>query len=228
MLDRGLLYIGTRLVFACLLLSALAASPAYATWYGSGYSRDNDDTSCSGAPKDPMGALFLGSAATDKVLGGDRGDIHYHTGWDEHPFEGNQRYQAFGFCVTNDGQVAQSAGGPNSRYHIRYWLSAYEYAPGRRSTASTPHHDLYIYECNPPFGKHGIDPGAVDRGDGYRREYGESGFDMGRKKLAAAFRNPHHHDVRQGYWGNTRSIKQCDGLYAGSNGTLTLMTVGRP
>jgi hypothetical protein len=174
-----------------------------------------------------MGALFLGSAATDKVLGGNSGDIRYHTGWTTHAGEQTQRYQAFGFCFPADGQVAQSAGPGRSRFHIRYWLSAYEYAPGRRSTASTPHHDTWRFDCG-IVGNHAVDAGAVDQGDGYRREYGESGFDRGRKKLATAFQNPHHHNVRQGYWGNTRSIKQCDGLYAGSNGTLTLMTVGRP
>lgn len=222
-------WVGARLgaVVVCLSLLGLAPTPVHATWYGSGYSRGANDTFCDGAPKDPMGALFLGSAATDKVLGGNSGDIRYHTGWTKHAESGHQKYKAFGFCLQEDGSLAQSWGVARSRYHIRYWLSAYEYAPGRRSTATTPHHDVWDWGCG-LAGGHAVDAGATDRGNGYRREYGESGFDMGRKRLVAGFRNPHHHSIQQGYWGNTRSMKQCDGLYAGSNGTLAMIIVGRP
>lgn len=214
-------------VLMAILALAVSAATAGAHWHGGSYEHHSGDTNCSGPVADPIGVVFHGTAASYRYLGGDKGDIHYHTGWDTHPETGHARYISYGQCNQESGQVAQSLGYAHSRYHIRLWQQPQDHAPGKHVTVGTPHHEYWIWggDCAP--GNHAVDPGAVDRGRGYQLEYGASGFDRARSKLARAF-NTRHHTIEHVKWGNTQSRKSCDGYWAGSNGTVDLISVGRP
>lgn len=54
---------------------------------------------------------------------------------------------------------------------------------------------------------------------------GHSGFNHGRDQLLVAFANAGHGSQYQ-YWGNTRTLRQCNGSYVGSNGAAFQINVG--
>jgi hypothetical protein len=90
---------------------------------------------------------------------------------------------------------------------------------GRWETVGTPHHEDFVVPCG-----HAVDKGAVDRKN-YRTRQG-SGFDQGRRKIRQKVNN-RNHDIKIRYLGNTTSFKQCDGDYAGSNGNVLWVSMGR-
>jgi hypothetical protein len=224
--------IGTRAGAAAsaLALVLACAVTAAAHWHGGSYEHSEGDTNCSGHTIDPIGVIFHGSAATIKYLGGNHGDIHYHTGWKEHSGEKNARYISYSVCKLNDDQLSESFGFPHSRYHIRLWRTTQDYAPGKHAVAGTPHHENWVWwaeahGCGPP-GDHAIDPGAVDRGKGYQREFGPSGYDKARSYLARHFKTKHH-TIEHSGWHNSQSHKSCEGYWVGSNGTVDIISVGK-
>jgi hypothetical protein len=224
-------------VLGVVLVALAAAMTASAHWHGGSFEHGENDTNCNGKTIDPIGVIFHGSAATIRYLGGNKGDIHYHTGWGEHSGEHNARYITYGVCKLNDDQVSQHFGFPHSRYHIRLWRTAQDYAPGKHAVAGTPHHENWVWwtenhGCGSgnPFdakpGDHAIDPGAVDRGKGYQKEFGPSGYDKARSYLARRF-DTKHHKIEHAHWHNSQSHKSCEGYWVGSNGTVDIISVGK-
>jgi hypothetical protein len=71
--------------------------------------------------------------------------------------------------------------------------------------------------------------GAVERGPQYYEKHG-SGFDRARRQVFSAFKASRAgvalHHVHYSNVGNTRSVKQCDGEYAGSNGKVGYIRLG--
>lgn len=226
---------------------AAAAGPV-----GNGYlySHKDKDASCTpGSIADPITVFLIGSAATTrKAAGYERGGpfqgdvdgditIHtrkYATAMVRHNTDNTfrQRWNPFD-CTQNPGDtdLATAAGYGNHRTHLRMWQ---EQNPTRSSLGSvvmTPHiEDWYgDKDCDandvPGFGSHAVERGAVDRGDRYRERRG-SGFDRGRRYLALSYKGSRHHKQATDYLGNTRSIKQCDGEWAGSDGNYVRIGIG--
>jgi hypothetical protein len=223
------------LTVAIAAISA-ATLPAHAFLNGSSYSYGSYD-SCTAATKvaDPIGAVFYGSAARWDVVGSrsdHKGDVERHTGWSTHAGEAPQWYRDADNCWVPSGQLASRSGPFHSRFHIRMWEKIGLDQKARHEVVATPHHEDWIYStqhigCNKfGVGNHAIDHGAVDRGAGDRTQNG-SGFDWGRRELASHYTGSRHHDVTYTYEGNTRSVKQCDGEYAGSNGNVVWISMGR-
>ena len=195
------------LVLAVVALSA-APSPASASWERSNFSYSSSDCRKEKA-SDPVGVVFYGTAAYEWYM---VGHIRWHTGWrgshgarqwirDEHQ------------CDPTDFGASS---GKFSRFHIRIWQKASRYK-GVYTTVGTPHHEDFTY-CGH----------AVDKGTKENPTSNGSGFDWGRRELVAKFRTRGaRHRVTDHYWGNTRSFKQCDGDWAGSNGNVAWIQVGR-
>jgi len=225
------------LLSAAVLAATLAvAVGASAHWHSGGYEHGGKDTTCTGRGVDPVGVVFHGTAATIRYLGGNHGDINFHTNWTEHSPEADAYYETYSVCKKEDDQVAESFGFPRSRYHIRLWQLPQDYSPGKHAVAGTPHHENWIWYrenngCGTPYpwnpGNHAIDPGAVDRGAGYQREFGPSGYDKARSYLARAF-HTNHHTIEHVDWHNSASHRSCEGYWVGSNGTVDLISVGTP
>jgi hypothetical protein len=104
------------------------------------------------------------------------------------------------------------------------------------SVVLTPHvEDWYWHsdhdDCGgwgPGNGSHAVERGAVDRTKAERERHG-SGFDRGRRRFYEGYAHTRGHRHEAWYWerGNTRSIKQCDEEYAGSNGSALSIGIGR-
>jgi hypothetical protein len=101
---------------------------------------------------------------------------------------------------------------------------------------TTPHREHWVWgdgvnnknDCGTGIGtgNHAVERGAVDRGPSHYERHG-SGFDQARRFLDRAYSHTPRHTVRRGYFGNSYSVKQCDGEYAGSNGQGLFILVGR-
>jgi hypothetical protein len=143
----------------------------------------------------------------------------------------------FGECRRNDGldDGADHSGYGHDRTHIRLWDGNDPSVPNRQ-TFTTPHLEDWYWatptsKCGSStyaglaFGSHAVKSGAVDRGDDLRERQG-SGFDRARAFVARRFRKANY-ATRSEYKGNTRSVKQCNGQYAGSNGNVYYIRVGK-
>jgi hypothetical protein len=221
-----------------LILVAVVGVPslARAEFDPKEYSYKKGKSCVPSAAVDPFGVVFYGTAATPGVLfdngPGARGDVRKHTGWAYHSADSiyYQESLANGTCHRNDdADLASAFPVPNSRFHVRFWETGGPDPRGRWYMVTTPHHEDWVPwpSCNkPPIGSHAVDKGAVNRGPDYRTPNG-SGFDQGRRELVQAYDGKRHHAVSYESWGNTHSVMQCDGDYAGSNGVVAYITVGR-
>jgi hypothetical protein len=106
-------------------------------------------------------------------------------------------------------QHAQRASGEGSRFHVRLRGQLWDQALGWTAAAAAHHEDLVLFPL--PCG-HAVDANGP----------GGSGFDQGRDALEAAFAAGGHATSRA-WWGNTQSLKQCDGDYAASDGWTLLV-----
>jgi hypothetical protein len=155
---------------------------------------------------------------------------------------------SFGSCSENsdDTDLADREGYGESRTHLRMWQLYTNYTTpdaGNNNGATgplvklTPHiedwhpHNSGENDCGgwpgPINGSHAVERGAKDRGPDYYERAG-SGFDRGRRFFQRAYqRASHRHRMQFENEGNTRSVKQCDREYAGSNGTLLKIGIGK-
>jgi hypothetical protein len=199
---------------------------------------------------DPISTIFFGSAAYPRVLAGYerggpfqadvKGDITKHTGWTRHNSDNIFRQEArtdHG-CVVNptDTDLASTSGYGHDRWHLRMW-PLHVNGDEPFYTTTTPHREDWYYgdgtdndnDCGtgPGTGSHAVERGAVDRGPQHYERHG-SGFDRGRRFLYRAYKkHAPRHEIYNRNIGNSRSVKQCDGEYAGSNGTVAFIGVGR-
>lgn len=228
-------------------VSGLGVALAPAATPSSGYSYGDDN--CQDL-KDPISVIFYGTAATTRVLAGYerggpfqkdvQGNVTRHTMWKRHNTDNRFRQYARteDGCEKNPGDtdLASAAGYGNDRWHMRMWQVNDQRAAGQNYfVKTTPHREDWYWgdgpggkACGtiPPFGSHAVERGAVDRGPSKYERHG-SGFDRGRRFLDRAYRHSSRHQLRRSYFGNTRSVKQCDGEYAGSNGQGLMILAGR-
>ena len=200
---------------------------------------------------DPMSVIFYGTAATTQFLVGyDRGgpfqedivgDITAHTGWTRHNTD--NLFRQYGptstGCTQNPGDtdVASNSGYAHNRYHARIWPVSLNRYPGTNFfVEATPHKEHWVFgdstnnsnKCGtgPGTGSHAVDRGAVDRSPALYERHG-SGFDAARRVIDRTYRHTSRHMITHAYFGNSRSVKQCDAQYAGSNGQGLYILIGR-
>ncbi|MGV1049703.1 MAG: LamG domain-containing protein [Solirubrobacterales bacterium] len=118
-------------------------------------------------------------------------------------------------CEGEDASRAEAKEiGFNSRFHIRLWFVPSTLGQPEVKTIGTPHHEDFVSPAQNSgckgktgFGNHAIDENGAEG----------SGFDKGRRRLAAAFRLTTT-KLKREFWGNTEKFPQCDGGVASSNG----------
>jgi hypothetical protein len=214
------------------------------------YSYEKDKSCAADQIRDPVTVVFFGTAATPRNLAGYErggpfqrdvdGEITRHTSWKRHNTDNIFRQDAKTTqgCQRNPGDtdLASASGYGNDRWHLRMWaLNANRNSDENFYVITTPHREDWYYgdgtdnanDCGTAFptGSHAVERGAVDRGPRYYEKHG-SGFDRARRFLQRAYERSRHH-VEQANFGNTRSVKQCDGEYAGSNGKAFFIRIGR-
>jgi hypothetical protein len=152
------------------------------------------------------------------------------------PRSGSEYFSDGTTCSDFDTDLADHANSnPSGRYHIR--LEAFPPTQSRNGhkTVGTAAHADWVWRSpgNPNctgflgnifgFGNH-----AVDKGTANQPTPNGSGFDQGRRRIKQMFRdgNPHH-DFTVSSYGNTVPKKQCDGDYAGSDGNVLHVRLGR-
>lgn len=233
-----------------LIIGALVAitAGAHAATPRSAYSYKTD--TCTRIA-DPMTVIFYGTAATTRFLAGYErggpfakdvsGNITKHTGWVRHNTD--NLFRQYGTtaagCEKNPGDtdLASTSGYSHDRWHLRMWQTPQNRLTGENFfVETTPHKERWHWgdgtansnDCGtgPGTGSHAVERGAVDRSPRDYERHG-SGFDRARRFLDRAYSHSTRHHVRRGYFGNTRSVKQCDGQYAGSNGQGVFILIGR-
>ncbi len=224
------------LTFVSALLATLAPS-AGAVSPRNAYSYKNDNCT---KIVDPMSVMFYGTAATTRLLAGYErggpfqkdvtGSITKHTRWTRHNSDnlGRQYGPTDDGCEKNPGDtdLASASGPGHDRWHLRMWqVNDNRYSNQNFFVETTPHREDWNGGCG-TVGSHAVERGAVDRGPEHYERHG-SGFDRARRFLDRAYSHSSRHKRRRGYFGNTRSVKQCDGEYAGSNGQGLFLLVGR-
>jgi hypothetical protein len=169
------------------------------------------------------------------------GNITKHTGWTRHNTDNlfRQYGPTANGCEKNPGDtdLASTFGLGNDRWHLRMWQTPQNRLSGENFfVETTPHREDWHFgdgvanknNCGtgPGTGSHAVERGAIDRGPSFYEGHG-SGFDRARRFVDRAYSHTSRHQIRRGYFGNTRSVKQCDGEYAGSNGQGLFILVGR-
>jgi hypothetical protein len=166
------------------------------------YSYNND--TCTEI-SDPVTVIFYKYATG----GYSNNHVQGHTGWTGGD-GGGQNFESHGRCYPG-GKHSESAGATSSRFHIRMRKTYDGDANWGDTTAATPHHEDFIWYCG-----HAVDKGGVNRGEGLW-----SGFDQGRSRIYDALYGTNgHYFAGYPYWGNTWEVQQCDGDWAGSQGTV--------
>lgn len=228
-----------KLVLTAVVVLQATTPVASAGTFGSEYARKGW---CNGPIKDPIGSVFYGTGAQTYWLVGEwwrnsprKGHLYFHTRWGLNlttKYEDNQYHGAGprGCVESNQNQPASSVGPGHDRFHMRLFYD-YRTPWGQDAVLGTPHHEDWIKwpRCGwAGFpGNHAVDRGAVDREAKWRTRTG-SGFDWGRRKLQMRMaKGNHYHSTDYVYWGNTSSVKQCDGDYAGGNGNVVWISLGR-
>jgi hypothetical protein len=176
------------------------------------------------------------------------GEFNLRTGWSRHSTDNffKQPIQVFGRasgvtdCKENPANtdLASEFGFGHGRFHTRMWDLG---GPGTPGVTATPHKEDWYWtnlagkKCasqqyrGVDLGSHAVEQGAVDRGPQNYEKHG-SGFDRGRRKVVEAFRREvpgiTGHRIAYRQLGNTRSVRQCDGGYAGSNGQVGYIQLG--
>ena len=254
---RFLRTLATALVGALLTVPPVDAQDETLTYRNPVLYSYDDSSSCEfKAIADPITVFFHGSAATTRYLAGYdrggpfqadvRGHVTAHTQWARHNTDNlfeqrariietdDQGRETSNRCSKNNGDedLASRSGFGHDRGHLRMWS---ETRVGERRVKMTPHFEDWHWKTDdndcgktnnaPDTGSHAVERGAVDR-RGLEERNG-SGFDRARRFIAATHRAGQRHDVSIYNAGNTRSVKQCDREYAGSNGYVAYIQVGR-
>lgn len=103
-----------------------------------------------------------------------------------------------------------SACGACARYHIRVRGQHSDTTLGYTATGDAYHED-WVASCL-PSGWHAVDSNGPSG----------SGFDQGRGQLSNAMYMGGHY-YYYAWWGNTQNFRQCDGDYAGSDGSTAFI-----
>jgi len=192
-----------------LLASALGAAVLAAAFSGpAGAHFDSTSqytySGCPGTAQnrvDPINVVFTAWGTWGRAVS----QIESHAGW-TNAIGSNQYFVDHGTCAS---MHAQRASGTLTRFHVRVRGQHYDDELGWTATGDAHHEDFVLFPL--PCGH------AVDS-DGS----GGSGFDQGRDELEDRFATAGHPTYRV-WWGNTQSVKQCDGDYAASDGWTTFI-----
>jgi len=171
------------------------------------------DNCTSNGRVDPVTVVFTNLATTDRV----NQNVNAHTDLDNGatPF-GAQNFGVNGTCESQTVDKSSCSYWTCTRWHIRGRQSPVTHATYGSTTASTPHHEDWVWyspwnNCNiyGYGGNHAVDSNGP----------GGSGFDQGREHILSGFVSGGH-VYETLFWGNTDPFVQCDGDTASSNGTV--------
>ena len=165
-------------------------------------------------------------------------DFRLHTGWQNFDavahsptntqwFAGTyvgdwcKDHDSHGDSASNDG-IRLTWRGPRTtnRWHMRarYYGVHKIFGPGylEEEIRTTPHYDI---ACGGT--KHRV--ASAKRSNDW-----VSGFDRARRKLKGGYKEPapHRHQITRGI-GNTARVRQCGGEYAGADGNVLYISVGK-
>lgn len=218
------------------MLAVLALPGQAAAHLDRGYGYSHKVSNCGSSVQtfaDPITAVMSGTG----VSGVDRVQIilDWIVRWEKRTLDESQWFSDHGGCEQNNVRGANHpvytlAGGVQriSRWHIR---GRYQggHPKGHNWTVMTPHRDVWQNEYTDRQGRvncRGRDFGTVHpHGTHYvHRNAGRgSGFDRGREKLREKLAPFFTGRIA---WGNTATIKQCNGQKAGSNGYVAYFHLG--
>ena len=208
-----------KIVVAILAVTVIGGTQldAAAHYVRPKYTWSGDSWDC-GHRIDPINVVFRGSNA---YFGRVFDHVKYHN-WGDHEDGSRQWLRDHGQCSDMNGQLASRAA-YRGRFHIRLWQRIHPDPDGRTLTVGDAHHeDVSNQDGISPAPCHAVDQGTVEN----PRPNG-SGFDWGRRRMEDLFSASHAHRIVNKPWGNTDPFRQCDGEYAGSNGTALLITMGK-
>lgn len=232
--------VNTAARLVALTLIVLAATADGAAAQKNAYSHELG-TNCTN-PRDPITVIWYGTAATTKRLAGYerggpfrsdvKGHITYHMpNWVRHNTDNIYRQDAptSQGCEKNPGDtdLATAFGYGNDRRHLRMWdVNRDRLSTQNAYTQTTPHYEQWVWgdgvendnDCGTerPTGSHAV----LENGPN------GSGFDQARRRFLRTFR-PTCHRYEYRYFGNTRSVMQCNSRFAGSNGNGLFLQFGR-
>ena len=192
---RHLLIVAAVVVGAALFVP-VAAADHYQYW--DGYSYGN--STCTDR-KDPVTVFFVKHGFTSYT----NDNIKHHTSLDAGSSPGAQKFWRSGQCLSQTIDRSNCVIIVCNRKHIRGRLSAFSTSVHGWQHGTTPHVEQWK-PLPPCWGNHAVNGNGPNG----------SGFDQGREYFRARF-NPSH-GVSFYYWGNTQSMQQCNGNWAGSNG----------
>lgn len=201
----------TTLVAAFVVLALGAASArAFPDW-SAPYSTDAGNSCNTTGWVDPVTIVFNGDQANAVNA---KNSVEAHLGWYNDSGSGQDLLvrvtSSGGFvCAQFDFQRA-SAGALSDRKHIRMWRIPSS-ADANKKVAGTPHVEDWVFGDG--CFSHAVEPNGSDG----------SGFDKGRRSVQNGFAD---HGTSNANWGNTRNFRQCNGRYAGSNGTGAIINMG--
>jgi hypothetical protein len=177
-------------------LPVLCAGPALAHFDSSARYTYAGCPASAGNRVDPVNVVFTGWGTWGRA----ESQIESHAGWTA-TFGSAQSFVDHGECRP---QHAQRASGNGSRFHVRLRGQHPDPVLGWTTTGDAHHEDVVVFPV--PCG-HAVDSNGP----------GGSGFDRGRDELELRFAAAGH-PTRRVWWGNSQSLKQCDGDYAASDG----------
>jgi hypothetical protein len=151
---------------------------------------------------DPINFVLMGPGNTPALSAA---HVEHHTGWSNQ--DGSPQY----IWTHNSCQAVreQRASGAGTRFHARFFPNYDTDEYGNSFTVLGVHHEDLTY-CG-----HAVDSNGP----------GGSGFDQGREALWGPMYNGGHDYLGVFYWGNTQSMQQCDGDWAGSDGSVYYFAV---
>jgi hypothetical protein len=200
--ESGLLAVAG--VMVCIAL----AIPAQADFSSSHYSFNSSNCS---TRVDPIGVVFYGYGAYAGSYGHSRRTfdlLNGMPGWGD-TSGGDQWASSHGVCTKMESEIATGCGSC-TRYHIRLNQTHHQDTKGRFETVGTPHYEIKR-DCG-----HAVPP------DNPSTSNPDSGFDLGRGHVKADYLRSYGSaklgDTQN--WGNTATMRQCDGRYAGSSGRV--------
>lgn len=214
------------LIVCTMLVTAITSPPAVAHLdKGRGYSHKHENEDCrtytgSGSLgyADPITAILFGRGV-DWVRDVKR-LLERKAGWSAQIGDSvsAQNFWDHGGCERENVAAAdRSNTQQRNRWHVRGRLQL-AHPLGERFTVLTPHRDVWDTRCPGKFsfinGNHYV----------HQKTRNGSGFDRGREALKARLARYH---LGYAKWGNTATMKQCNGQRAGANGYVSVLHVGR-
>ena len=193
-------------IFLFIALSTVPAMASATVDIGSYWYSSSSSDCHGGTDADPIGVLFRGRRGSASNVAH---EIKFHSDWnyDVHKEQhlkvnaGNNEFQ----CREANESVANKPDiPPSGRYHTRLWFVPATNGSSMLMTVATPHHED-LTSCG-----HAVDQNGPEG----------SGFDKGRRSLKQWFENTAHsvEQINPEEWGNSVTMHQCDGGWAGSDG----------